>query len=89
MDELDLRAYVPAAGGLIMLELLRLPPQPKCVSGWTIRQGELVYCLYSIYCRYVHITVELIPLVQICMKIRHKVLAPIQLGIECTIVSSH
>ena len=42
VDELDLRAYVPAAGGLIMLELLRLPPQPKCVSGWTIRQGKLL-----------------------------------------------
>jgi len=51
VDELDLRAYVPATGGLIMLELLHLPPQPKCVNGWTMRQGQfstqLHYHLYN------------------------------------------
>ena len=40
-DEIDTRAFIPATGGIIMLELLKLPPQPKSINGWTIRQGSL------------------------------------------------
>ena len=39
-DEIDTRAFIPAAGGLVMIELLKLPPQPKSINGWTIRQGD-------------------------------------------------
>ena len=38
-DEIDTRAFVPATAGLVMIELLKLPPQPKSINGWTIRQG--------------------------------------------------
>lgn len=42
-DEIDTRAFVPATGGLVMIELLKLPPQPKSINGWTIRQGKCTH----------------------------------------------
>ena len=37
-DEVDLRAYRPA-GGPIILHALELPPQPKTINNWTIMKG--------------------------------------------------
>lgn len=36
-DEIDLRCYRPA-GGLILLDLLTLPPQPKVFQDWILKQ---------------------------------------------------
>ena len=44
-DEIDTRAFVPATGGLVMIELLKLPPQPKSINGWTIRQGKYAHAM--------------------------------------------
>lgn len=37
-DEVDMRAYRPA-GGPILLQLLEMPPPPKMTNNWTIRRG--------------------------------------------------
>ena len=37
-DEVDLRAYQPA-GGPILVRLLEMPPPPKTTNNWTIRRG--------------------------------------------------
>lgn len=65
-DEVDLRAYRPA-GGPILLQALELPPQPKTVNNWIIKKGGLVVwkfmccvvvevyrCSFSIQYRVVH-----------------------------------
>ena len=44
-DEIDLRAFRPA-GGPILLELLEMPPQPKVINNWTIKKG----CVHAVRC---------------------------------------
>ena len=39
-DEVDLRCYRPA-GGVMDIGLFTLPPQPKAVQQWTLKQGKL------------------------------------------------
>ena len=38
-EELNMRRY-RVIGGLIHFDLLHIPPQPKVVGAWTLRQGE-------------------------------------------------
>ena len=38
-EELNLRRY-RVIGGLIHFDLLHIPPQPKVVGAWTLREGE-------------------------------------------------
>lgn len=40
-DEVDMRAYRPA-GGPILLQLLEMPPPPKMTNNWTIRRGMVI-----------------------------------------------
>ena len=40
-DEVDMRAYRPA-GGPILLQLLEMPPPPKMTNNWTIRRGVVI-----------------------------------------------
>ena len=36
--EVDMRSFRPA-GGPILLNILELPPQPKVINNWTIKNG--------------------------------------------------
>jgi len=46
-DAIDLRAFRPAGGPLI-LQAFELPPQPKRVKTWTIKKGLSVIMILTV-----------------------------------------